>query len=576
MILTSSHSLSLPRATRRFATKANLSALLSLLVLVLAACGGTTSTPTRNASGHGGTLTIVDLPKGDFTSNFNPFINSQTSRYGTQGFLYETLLYVNRYDGSTTPWLATSYSVSSDQTSITFHLRPNVKWSDGQAFTSDDVVYTLNAFKQYPALDTSGLWAVNSPLLKDVSAPDASTVVVTLAHPSSTALWYIGGQTFIAPKHTFSSAGDLSKFTNDAPVSTGPFTLKSFSPQLFVYTRNPNYWQPGKPAIDQIRLPALDSNTSANLLLSRGDIDWAGVGYDPKLNPIFTGRDSHNQTWFPASNVVTLYLNLTKAPFNLLPVRQAISLAINRQELQAKAAPYAPPASPTALLLPANKDYLSPTYQSSTFTVDTAKAESLMQSAGYTKGSDGIYADSHGNKISFTLNVVNGWSDWQSDTQLITQDLKAIGMDVKINTQAAFAPYLSSLQTGDFDAAISWTNPGPTPYYLYDSMLASSNTATIGQSATSNFERWKDATTDTLLNQYATSGDPATQKQAIDGLQKIMVDQLPTIPLTNNPYWDEFSTKRFVGWPDAKNPYAVPSPTNYPDNEYIVLHLKQA
>ena len=556
---------------RRLSTFTLLSVFVIVFLFVMSACGSSSTNAGQSSAQTKHILTVVDSPKGDFTSNFNPFTDSQTSRYGTQGFLYETLVYINRFTNKVTPWLAESYQQAPDLSSITFSLRQNVKWSDGQPFTSDDVVYTINALKTTPSLDRSGLW---TGLVKEVTAPDANTVKVTLLHPSSTALWYIGGQTFIAPKHTFSSVPDLTKFTNDKPVVTGPFKLKSFSPQLFSYEKNPNYWQPGKVNVDEIRLPSLASNTTANLLLSRGDVDWAGIGYDPKLDSIYVDKDpAHNHHWFPTSNVVTLYMNLKKAPFDQLAVRQAISLAINRQELQQKAAPYAPPAAPTGLV-PAHQSYTAPDYTNLQFQVDTAKAESLLKGAGFTKGSDGIYADKSGKKISFKLNVVNGWSDWQSDTQLIASDLKAIGIDASINTLGDFAPYFSALQTGSFDASISWTNPGPTPFYIYNAMLASSHTAPINQNATSNWERWQDPTTDKLLQQYATSPDEAVQKQAIQGLQKIMVEQLPTIPLTLNPYWDEYTTKHFTGWPDEKNPYALPSPTNYPDNEMVVLNLK--
>src|SRR5712692_9670855 len=68
-----------------------------------------------------------------------------------------------------------------------------------------------------------------------------------------------------------------SKFTNPNPVGTGPFTLKAFTPQLIDLAKNPNYWQPGKPVVSEIRYPSFNSNTSAELLLSRGEVDWTGL-----------------------------------------------------------------------------------------------------------------------------------------------------------------------------------------------------------------------------------------------------------------------------------------------------------
>jgi peptide/nickel transport system substrate-binding protein len=67
----------------------------------------------------------------------------------------------------------------------------------------------------------------------------------------------------------------------------------------------------------------------------------------------------------------------------------------------------------------------------------------------------------------------------------------------------------------------------------------------------------------------------ATQQQALAGIQKIMVDQLPSIPLVDSVNWYEYTTARFTGWPDQQNPYAVPSPYAYPDSEQVALNLHQ-
>jgi peptide/nickel transport system substrate-binding protein len=545
-------------------------ALLSLLLVLatlLPACGSASNTNSK----YGGTLTVAPSPTGDYTRNFNVFASGSVLS-GTQGLIYETLLFFNREDGSVKPWLASSYQLSNNATTITFKLRSGVKWSDGKPFTSADVVFTLNLIHNHPAVDYSSLWNV----IKSVSAPDDQTVVVTLKQPSSPLLWYLGGQTYILPQHLWSNVSNPVTYTNPNPVGTGPYLLKSFSPQLYVFDRNPHFWQPGKPYINEIRYPSFNSNTSADLLLSQGSVDWTGL-FTPNVNKTFVSRDPvHNHYWFPPNNVVTLYLNLTKYPFNTLAVRQAISAAIDRNKLyNVGEGGYEPPAHPTALVLPANKNFLSPTYANASFAVDTAKVASLLQGAGFRKGNDGIYVDKSGKRLAFNINVVSGWTDWVTDSQILASNLQAVGMDVKVNT-ISFNAYYGSLQTGTFDTAISWTSPGPTPYFLYNSMLASTNTAAIGQPATSNFERWSDPTTDRLLQQYTSSPNPAVQQEAIAGIQKIMVEQLPTIPLIYGATWYEYSTAHFVGWPDQQHPYAMPAPYAYPDEEIVVLNLHQA
>src|SRR6266566_187525 len=447
--------------------------LLLVLVTLLAACGGP-SNPTT--SRYGGTLTMVPGPTGDFTRNFNVFANGSVLS-GTQGLIYETLLFFNREDGSVKPWLASSYQLSSDATSITFKLRPDVQWSDGKPFTSADVVFTLNLVRNHSAIDYSGLWNV----ITGVSAPDDHTVIVKLKQPSVPILWYLGGQTYILPQHLWSSVSNPVTYTNPNPIGTGPFVFKSFTPQLYVFDRNPHYWQPGKPSISEIRYPAFNSNTSADLLLSQGSVDWTGL-FTPDVNKTFANRDPvHNRYWFPPNNVVTLYPNLTKYPFNSSAVRQAISAAIDRNKLYHIGEDgYEPPSHPTALVLPANQSFLSPAYANASFSVDTAKATSLLTGAGFRKGSDGIYVDKNGKRLAFNINVVSGWTDWVTDCQIMASNLQAAGMDVKVNT-ISFNSYYSALQMGSFDTAISWTSTGPTPYFLYNSMLGSINTAPIGQ-----------------------------------------------------------------------------------------------
>lgn len=544
--------------------------LLSLLVsitFVVAACGEKTPA-TRKTT----VLSIAANTSGAWQQNFNPFSSTAFNQAGSHGMIYETLLFMNgQQAGTITPWLAVSYQFSTDVKTLTFHLRPNVQWSDGQPFTSADVIFTLDLFKQYPALDTNGLWNA----LKAVTAPDSSTVVITFQKPSSPILWYLGGQTWIVPRHLWASVSDPVHYLDPNPVGTGPFLLKSFSSQLIDLVKNSRYWQPGKPQVTELRYPAFNANTSAELQLDRGAVDWAGL-YLPDVRKTYISRDpAHNQYWGPPGYLVTLYLNLTRYPFNLLPVRQAISLSIDRQKLNTVGeSGLEPAASPTGLLLPAQRKYLSPDYATTSFTVDPGKANHLLQSAGFTKGPDGIYADKHGKKLAFTLNVVVGFTDWITDAQLIASELKASGMRVFVNP-VSFGAYYNALQVGSFDAAMFFTALGaPSPFYIFDALVNSKNTAPPGRAASSNFERWSNPMTDSLLNQYASTIDPTVQFQDIQGLEKIMVEQLPAIPLLFGASFDEDTTAHFTGWPSASNPYANPNPTINPDAEVVVLNLK--
>ncbi len=565
------------KTTRR---GAYLLSVLLILAFVLAACGGGGSTTTTSRAT---TLRVLSAPGQTNPDFFNPFFSTNGgSDYGTQGFLYETLYFVNLYNGQATPWLASSYSYNSDLTQLTFTIRPNVKWNDGQPFTSQDVVFTFNLMKQYPALDQNGV----IPIIKSVTAPDSSTVVFTLVHPDSTALFRIGDQVFIVPQHVWSTVnGDPSKFANDKnPVGTGPYLLNSFSQQLIVYKRNPNYWGT-KPQVQTIEVPSIKDNNTAITDMIKGELDWMGSGWNPALDPAYIGKDpTHNHEWFAASNTVMLYLNLQKAPFNNLLVRKAISAAINRNQLPQGVAEYAKVANPTAVITPTLNDWIAPQFQNMSFQYSPSQAESYLQQAGFHKGSDGFYRDSSGKEFTMSIDVVNGWNDWDQDVQFIVNDLRAAGINASMNSESGYTPYYTAISTGDYDAAISWTNSGPTPYYAYQALLSSANSAPPGKTISgTNFERWDGTTsdglsaqTDKLLSQYEETTDVNVQKQAIAGIESIMVNQLPAIPLTVNVYWDEYTTKNWTGWPSASNPYDSGAPYNAPDNENVVLHLTPA
>jgi peptide/nickel transport system substrate-binding protein len=548
--------------------------LCAAALLLLAACS---SGPNNQTGSSATTLRVVHAPGQTNPDFFNPYYDdNHNADYGAQGFLYETLYIIDLYNGQEIPWLASSYEYSNGLKTITFHLRPNVKWNDGQPFTSADVVFTFQLMQQHPALDQNGVL----PYFSTVSAPDANTVVFTLPAPDSTALFHLGGGVYIVPQHVWSSiSGDPAKFTNDnKPVGTGPYLLDSWNTNLITYKANPNYWGT-KPAVKIIQVPSEKDNSTAITDMLSGKLDWMGTGWKPSLDPAFLGKSTSHE-FFAPSNTVMLYLNLQKAPFNNLNFRKAVSAAIVRDNLPTGAAQYAKVADPTGIIIPTFKSWITVNAQFD----DPSKVDGYMKQAGFVKGKDGFYEYANGTPFSMTVNVPGPWTDWAQDVQNIVTDLNTAGIRAFANYQANYNPYFPDLQSGNYQAAISWTNSGPNPYYAYQALLASGNSAAPGKLvAGTNFERWDSSTsngysaqTDALLAKFESSSDSAVQHQAISGIEQIMVSQLPVIPLTVNVTWDEFTTVNWVGWPDASNPYDYGSPYSMPDAENVVLHLKPA
>ena len=193
---------------KKITSAAVLFTILVISLLILSACGGSNSTTKTTKS-----VLRIATQSSDFTqAGFN--IYSGHPNAGVEGMVYETLYFVNVNGGTFTPMLATNYQWNSDNTQVTFTIRQNVKWNDGQPFSADDVAFTFNMLKQYPAADSSGVWS----FLKDVTAADANTVVVTFQKAYPPELVTIAGHVFIIPKHIFASVGDPTKYLTDHPA----------------------------------------------------------------------------------------------------------------------------------------------------------------------------------------------------------------------------------------------------------------------------------------------------------------------------------------------------------------------
>ncbi|HZO71961.1 MAG TPA: ABC transporter substrate-binding protein [Ktedonobacteraceae bacterium] len=537
---------------------------LVIFTMILAACGGGPSQNTNTKH-----ILKIAAQSNDFTqAGFNPYNGHPNA--GLEGMVYETLDFVNINDGSFTPMLASSYLWNSDNTQVTFTIRPNVKWNDGQPFTADDVAFTFNIMKQYPAADGGGVWTY----LKDVTASDANTVVMTFQKAYPPSLVTIAGHVYIIPKHVFASVGDPTKYLTNKPVGTGPFMLTRYTTDLAVYDKNPNYWQADKVKVDELRYPEYKDNATLQLALPKGDVDWAGY-FSPTLQQDFISKDpANNHIFMDPINLYSICPN-QKDPMlggqAGLPVRLALSYALDRNAIAAQAtAGLEPPGSLTGLVLPTANSWLASQYSGLSTGPDTAKAEKFLTDAGFTKGADGIY-QKDGKRLSFTLRSVDSYSDWNAAAKLVADQAKAVGIEIK-NVTVGESDYYTLRTDGKYDYQLMFCGMvgGPTPYYLYNQYL---NSAQIGQGKF-NFVAWNDPTTDQLLNQYASTTDAATQKQAIAGIQKTFVENQPFIPLWTGADYDEYLTKNFTGWPDQNNAYASGSPNTAPDCEQVILHLQ--
>jgi len=443
-----------------------------------------------------------------------------------------------------------------------FGTRYELSARDGTPFTPADVVFTFNLIKKYPALDGNGVWAEISNV-----ATSGNDVTVTFKAPNVPFAGVVA-KTPIVPEHLWSSVPDPTKFTNTKPVGTGPFTLDKFAPTQYSLKKNPTYWQAAKIAPSEVVFPAQSSNQATNQLdVSSGKFDWS-YNFLPNVQKTYVSRSKNNVYWFPPGGVITLYLNLTKAPYDDANFRKGISLALDRTTIAQKAVNgYLDAASQSGLILPNLKKWLDPSLpDQGVVKPDPAAAQAAFAQAGYTMQGGKLVKD--GKQASMSIVMPNNFTDWVAAAKEVSTQLGQVGIKASLDLPQ-FPQYQSSIQAGTFDAAIGGFGGTGDPYTDFNNALNSSFAAPVKTATANNFERFKDPTVDQALATLAAATDPEAQQQATHTLEQVMYKQVPAVLMYYGGSWGLFSTKNFTGWPSADNPYTLP--TNYDGSLLLVV-----
>lgn len=554
-------------------------ATLAAVALLATACssgssnttstGGSTSASGGGTAATGQTLTVC-MPNGPQTNNSNPFLNtSSANSLGYRWAIYEPLAQVNdtRPANKPEPWLAKSWEWNTDYTQIKITARDGVKWSDGQAFTADDIAFSIQLRKDHDALNTEGI-----PYDQITTSGDTVTVTFKTGQ-------YVNQlkilQLFVVPKHIWSSMSDPTTDTNQKPVGTGPYTLTSWTDQAVILDQRSDYWG-GKLAVPQLRYTSYSGNDTETTALATGECQW-GWTFIADYQNVYVAKDpDHNKAFFPAGlGIDQLSLNVTKPPFNDLAVRKALNMVIDRHQASAVAESGIFPevTNITGIPTPAGDSFIADAYKDQTFKVDVDGAKKVLTDAGYTYDGDKLIGKD-GQQVAFTLQVPAGWNDYVTSQQLIAQAAQSIGIDATTQTPTADA-WTDALNKGDFDASLHWTNAGVTPWEMYSNMFDPAYYTPVGKVASWNYGRYQDADAAAAFKAYTDATDDAGRKAALDEIQKIEVEQLPALAVDARPAGAEFSTKYYTGWPSDDDAYANPQPT-VANATWILTKLKPA
>ncbi|MET9775580.1 ABC transporter substrate-binding protein [Streptomyces sp. NPDC006367] len=532
---------------------------------------------SADAGGSGaGATTLVAYTgqSGDYQINFNPY--SPTMIDGP-GSIYEPLFFYNvaRKD-EPKPRLGTEFAWNDKGTELTVTLREGVKWTDGRPFTADDVAFTFDMVRDNPTMNSTGFTGKTTVV-------DPTHVRITFDKPSFSEGPQILGKFWIVPKHLWEKIAEPAEDVMKKPVGTGPYKLAEFKPQAFTLEANPDYYA-GAPAVKKIRYVALSGNQSGADALKAGQIDWQ-TGPVPDIKNVEKNYPGYKAVTVPMNQAALFTCSSAelgcKGPQTDPAVRKAVYYAMDRTQLNALAfentageiSPgFALPERDKALVSTKLKDPIAPMEPQA----DTAAR--LLEGAGWTKGSGGIYTK-NGRQLALTVKVVAGWTDYITAVSTVAEQLKKAGIKLTVQ-QLSWNEWSDARGRGEYELLLDslYQGPAPDPYYLYSYFFSSRTTAPVGETANPNFARFKDPKVDQAL--AALSGiamdDTEARQPYYDTIQTRIEESMPYIPMLTGGTTSQFNARKFTGWPTEDNLYAFPAVWGRPDNSQIYLNLKPA
>ncbi|HEX2280633.1 MAG TPA: ABC transporter substrate-binding protein [Thermomicrobiales bacterium] len=453
-------------------------------------------------------------------ANLIPFGGVSSPNMWGKELMYESLLEWDR-DLQIQPALAESYEVNEDATSYTFRLRQGVLFHNGQEMTANDVKYSFDTALSPPAPGIEVAFLGN---IASVEAVDDYTVTITMSKPDPTLPGVVAWSRYtpIVP----AGIGDQINWLSEG-IGTGPYRLVEFvSNDRVVYTCNEDYWKAGVPCIRDVTLKVLPDEQSRVAALRSGEIDGGTLTADVARTLENDESLQILEGLFAAPRVIQF--NTTQdVPWRDVRVRQAINLAIDRQEIIDNV--YGGSAELSGAIAPGYGDWALPEERlRELYTPNLEQATALMQEAGLQDGFD------------VTLQAIAAPREYTQIAEIVRERLRPLNINVTVEPLE-----IGTFATNIGDGTFEWASTGrgmrgdPSGFVVDFRSGTALNVKWFG-------DGWKNEEIDRLYDEALATADVAQRLAAYHRIQEIIAEDVPNL-YTVQPYKFQVANQRVEG-----------------------------
>ncbi len=476
---------------------------------------------------YGGTfvVAIVNDP-----TTLNPATSSDFYVKIISGTIFDTLVNLD-FNFNPVPRLAKSWDISKDGLTYTFHLA-NTTWHDGHPLTSEDVKFTVEQILM--PFHPSG--AQYKDRIQEIQTPDPHTVVFKLKTVFPPFLIMLTNDLYIMPMHIYQGTDILKNPARLTPVGTGAFKFAEWKRGDYIrVVRNPNYFQAGKPYLDEIVFKVAADPGARMLAFEKGELDYLSFYMFPasevervRKMPGFKTTTKGHEIF---GDILDLFFNLDKAPMNNLKVRQAIAHAVDKNYLLDKA-DYGLGKVATGPI-PSSLGWAYTT-QVTSYAYDVNRANALLDEAGYPRKEGGI-------RFKTSLMWDRTVPLFTKTAEILREQLKAVGIDLELKPSDRPTMLDLVFTKRNFDLWEHGLSTGGDPAIGIQRLYLSSN---IRPAPFTNASGYRNPTVDELFAKAAGTPDQKVRTQFYHQVQKVLSQDLPVLWLlefSDNSAWrDEF------------------------------------